>query len=203
MKFAALAMGFGLGACSTPALAPLPEAATATGVHLRSAESESVWSVHLAAAEGGIGAPILATATTVARAESGRPPLQVVADRSEWNLRERTASFEQNVVVTRGDVKLDCSHLDVRYARGEQIESIVATGNVIVRKGEREATADRAELDGATGRVTLTGNPRLREGESELWGAVITLWLDDERANCEGAAGQACRLVVAGSAIGP
>lgn len=198
-------LGLAVVACAPSPLPALPQRASATGVEIRSDAAGVDWVVQLAGAEGNVvsGEPVRASATTVARKQAGRPPLEIVAARSDWNLRERTAVFDQDVVVTRGDVTLTCTHLDVRYAGTEQIETVVATGSVRVLRGARQATADRAELDGKTGRVTLTGNPRLGEGASELVGDTITLWLDDERATCEGAAGGKCRLVVAGTAIGP
>jgi lipopolysaccharide export system protein LptA len=70
-----------------------------------------------------------------------------------------------------------------------------------VTRGERAATSAKAELEGATGRITMTGEPRLSEGPNTLAGDRIVLWLDDERATCEGAAGAPCRLVVEGSAL--
>lgn len=192
-------------ACSSAPLPPLPEMATATGVEIRTEAAGADVQIRLAGAEGDVFTlqPIRATATTVGYIQQGKPDLEIRAARSDWNLRERTAAFDQDVVVTRGDVTMTCSHLDVRYGSASQIDTVVATGTVRVLRGEREATADKAELDGKTGRVVLTGNPRLREGASELVGAVITLWLDDERANCEGEKGTECRLLVAGSAIGP
>ena len=190
--------------CGQAPLEPLPEVATATGLVVRSTADNAQLSVHLAGAEGNLvaGAPIHGTATVVSKTETGRPPLEINAARSDWNLRDHTAAFDDHVVVTRGDVTLTCTHLDVRYAGTEQIESVVASGGVHVVKGQRTASADHADLDGKTGRVTLTGSPRLAEGASELVGTTITLWLDDERATCEGDQGQGCRLVVAGSAIG-
>jgi lipopolysaccharide export system protein LptA len=166
------------------------------------------------------GQTLTATTTSVSREAAGKPPLQVSAARSSWDLKARTARFEGEVVVTRGDVTMRCAALDVSYADTDTIDRVVATGGVRVDRGPRHAEAERAELVGSTGQITLTGSPRLAEGASELVGARIVLWLDDERATCEGGAGAeangvgvssagvngigvgGCRLVVAGSALG-
>jgi lipopolysaccharide export system protein LptA len=55
---------------------------------------------------------------------------------------------------------------------------------------------------GRTGKITLTGRPKLSEGVNALEGERIVLWLDEERADCEGGEGGPCRLVVAAEALG-
>lgn len=184
-------------ACAEAPAPPLPSATVATGV---SAEgpgwAASASTLTLAGAEA------RAAEVAVARTAEGRPPLQITAARSTWDLRARSARFEGDVVVTRGDVELRCAALDVRYADAERVDRVIATGGVTVRRGGRLATAAQADLEGATGKVTLTGDPTLAEGPNALAGRVITLFLDDERATCEGDGGAPCRLVVDGSALG-
>lgn len=138
---------------------------------------------------------------TVAASPAGKPPLEIVALGSTWDLKARTARFTGDVTVTRGEVVMRCGVLDVAYADADHIDRVVATGSVEVRHGARTATSGRAELEGATGRVTLTEEARLAEGPNTLTGARITLWLDDDRAQCEGLDGSSCKLVVDGTAL--
>jgi lipopolysaccharide export system protein LptA len=137
----------------------------------------------------------------VVRSVDGKPPLEIVAERSTWDLKARTARFSGAVVVRRGGVELRCDTLDVRYADAERVDRVVASGDVRVTQSDRTARAAAAELVGATGEITLTGSPRLTEGPNTLVGRRIVLWLDDERASCEGADGEPCKLVVAGTAL--
>lgn len=184
-------------ACAPPEAAPpLPTAATATGVEV----SGEGWSAAAATLRFGAGFA-QAAEPAVVRTSDGRPPLEIVAERSDWDLKARTARFLGTVQVRRGEVTMRCDALEVRYADAERIDRVVATGSVEVRRGERLATSAAAELDGATGRIALTGEPRLSEGPNTLVGHTIVLWLDDERATCEGAEGAPCRLVVEGSAL--
>ncbi len=186
-----------LGACGADSPAPpLPIAATATGVEvIADGWSAAAATLQLAAGEARAGDVALV------KNEPGRPPLQITAARSDWDLRARSAHFEGDVRVVRGVVEIRCARLDVQYADAETIDRVLATGGVEVRRGERVATSARAELVGATGRVTLTGAPRLAEGPNTLAGTTIVLWLDDERATCEGSEGEPCRLVVDGTAL--
>lgn len=142
-----------------------------------------------------------AAGTAVVRAESGKAPMEIRADRSSWQLDARVATFAGNVQVVRGPVTLRCAELEVRYADAARVDRVLARGGVHVERGERRATAQQAELVGATGEVRLTGEPRLQEGPNTLAGATITLWLDDERAECAGADGEPCRLTVEGGAL--
>ena len=191
------------GACAG-ASDPLPAAAEALGVEIRGSAAPDAYRVSLAGASVDLvaGAPIEATTTTVRQAAADGPALQITADRSSWDLKNHRAHFTDNVVVTRGDVILRCAALEVTYAGATTIDTVVATGGVVVERGERRAEADRAELTGRNGKIVLTGKPRLSEGVNALAGERITLWLDDEKADCEGGSGGPCTLVVAGSALG-
>lgn len=139
-------------------------------------------------------------AETAAVKDEDGVPLAITSAKSSWDLKARSARFEDHVVLTRGDVTLTCSTLDVVYA-GDRIDHVVADGTVRVVRGGRTAEATHAELAGKSGQITLTGHPKLSEGPNTLMGTTITLWLDDERATCEGAGGEPCQLVVAPSAL--
>lgn len=125
------------------------------------------------------------------------PPMQIEAPASDWNLKTRNVRFTGGVVVTRGDVVMRCAELEVRYADADTVDQAIARGDVVVEKGERRATGTEAVLTAADGRIVLTGEPTVTEGPNRLSGQRIELFLDDERLSC-----QACRLVVAGEALG-
>lgn len=132
-----------------------------------------------------------------AGAAPARPPLQITAPQSDWDLRTRSVRFTGGVTATRGAVTLTCQELEVRYASADQVDTATARGQVQVLHGQRTARADQAVLTAADGALTLTGAPQLTEGANTLTGQRIVLWLDDERVRCDD-----CRLVVAGTALG-
>jgi lipopolysaccharide export system protein LptA len=140
------------------------------------------------------------TGEAVRGARDGRPPLEIDAPRTNWDLKARSAVFEGGVTAKRGEFTLTCDTLTVTFAsrdRTDAVELAIAEGNVAISRDERTATGKRAELHGATGEVVLTGNPTLVEGSNRLTGEVVRLFLDDERISCE-----KCHLVIDGSAIG-
>jgi lipopolysaccharide transport protein LptA len=119
------------------------------------------------------------------------PELKITADRSSWDLKSRTIQFEGNVVATRGDMKLTCARLDVWMGEGDDVEHAAATGGVRVTQGDRDATGREAKLTTERGELVITGEPMVREGGTSFSGERVTLWLDDERMECEG-----CEVVV-------
>lgn len=191
--------------CSTGRPPPPPEAPLV--LHGARLEAGEGLVVHAARATmdgtgAGAGQQVRAVLGPQVASEAGAgaapPPLQVEAPRSDWDLRARVVRFSGGVVATRGPVRLTCASLEVHYLDAERVDRALAEGEVEVRHGERVATGQRAELHAADGRVVLTGQPQLVEGANTLRGQQITLYLDDERLQC-----QDCTLVVAGQAIAP
>lgn len=185
-----------LACASSEPAPPLPNAVVATGVEAVGAG----WSAAAATLRLASGVAE-ASEPAIVRSTDGKPPLEITAARSEWDLKARTARFTGAVNVRRGGVAMTCDTLDVRYADADRVDRVVANGNVHVTQGARTADAASAELVGATGQITLSGGPRLAEGPNVLVGNRIVLWLDDERASCEGKDGEPCRLVVEGTAL--
>ena len=177
---AAVPLALLMAACAPSPLEPLPAVATGEGITVEATSASGSYSLAFAGAEADLvgGAPIAATRTSVTHAATAGPPLEIRAARSSWDLKKRTAHFEGEVVVVRGAVTMRCGALDVSYADADRIDTVVATGGVVVETGERRAQAERAELLGANGKITLTGTPRLAEGVNALVGERIILWLD-------------------------
>ena len=53
------------------------------------------------------------------------------------------------------------------------------------KKGERKATAGRADYDTVNGIIILTDNPILYQGDSYIKGHRIILWKDSDRMKIE------------------
>jgi lipopolysaccharide export system protein LptA len=186
-----------LVACAPAATVPLPEAWEATSLVVEGEGWEARAARATLDAERATGVDV----TGVVTPASGRPPLTIDAPRTEWDLRAGITTFSGGVSATRGDVTLRADTLVVRYADAGRVDRVEADGAVVVERGDRRGEGGRAVLVASTGEITITGHPRLREGPSWLTGERIVLWLDDERAVCEGAEGAPCRLTLAGDAI--
>jgi lipopolysaccharide export system protein LptA len=100
---------------------------------------------------------------------------------------ETTITFRDKVVVTGTDLKLNCDFLEVVVKRKgdvtatlgtiDKFRSMLATGNVLLVQGDREAACGRAEVLPEQDRVILTENPVVvdRDQKTRMVGEKITL----------------------------
>lgn len=113
------------------------------------------------------------------RAQSAEPrPTEIKSDTLDMRSTdtETTSLFTGNVVVTGTGVKITCDRLEVVALRKpdpkatlgkiENFKSLVATGNVNMFQGGREAAAGRAEVLPGEDKVILTGNPVLKDHDT-------------------------------------
>jgi lipopolysaccharide export system protein LptA len=68
----------------------------------------------------------------------------------------------------------------------KQIKQIVAEGKVNATQGDRVATGDKAVFDDKAKTVTLTGNPIMRQGNSQISGSRVIYFIEQDRAVAEG-----------------
>jgi lipopolysaccharide export system protein LptA len=107
---------------------------------------------------------------------------------------ESTFTFLDKVVVTGAGLKLTCDNLvavasrtgDPKATLGKQerFKSLVATGNVHLIQGGREAFCGRAVVLPGDDKVVLTENPRVRtlDGSYEASGPEMILLRGEQRA---------------------
>lgn len=116
--------------------------------------------------------------------------LEVVGQRSVWDLSEGTVHLFGDVIATRGPFKLACEEFVITYD-GQEMEKAVATGGVTLTRDGLWISGASATLTVASGEVVVTGNPTVVQGDSRLTGRVVTVFLDDDRVVCD-----TCRIVV-------
>lgn len=109
--------------------------------------------------------------------------LDVTSTRMTFERQTRSFVFEENVRIRRCDMTILCDRLEVKSdATGQDVQHIVATGNVRVQQGTRHGTAERAEYFVADQRLVLTGNPRAWDAQKqhEMAGEEIVIVLPQE-----------------------
>jgi lipopolysaccharide export system protein LptA len=72
------------------------------------------------------------------------------------------------------------------YNEQNQIQKIVAKGDVVITKQDINATSQLAVYDAVTSVVTLTDNPQLKQAESVLIADRIKVYLNEDRSQAEG-----------------
>ena len=128
-----------------------------------------------------------AAAAAVTPVPRNLEPIDVKAAHSVLELKgvHRHASLSGAVVAKQGDVTMRAPMVEATYAPGTAgIETMVAVQGVEVTQGDKIAKADRAEFDNALHTITLTGEPRVWDGDNLVQGTKIVLHVDDERVEC-------------------
>ena len=118
-------------------------------------------------------------------------PLAIRADRLEAfeHDGQRQIHFEGRVEVVRSDVVLRSQRLEAIYPdEARQPDRLVATGEVALTQGEREARCDRAVYHRGARRIECSGQAELKDGDDRVRGEMITFDLDAETVVVTGGA---------------
>lgn len=70
--------------------------------------------------------------------------------------------------------------------KGQKIKEIVAEENVEITSDTRRATCNKAVFSDQTRTIVLSGNAVLHDGENEVTGQKVTIYVDEGRTTVEG-----------------
>jgi lipopolysaccharide export system protein LptA len=119
-------------------------------------------------------------------------PIHIDAKQLEFDSRTDVATFRGDVVTTQDDVVMHSAVLRVVFVPSEgigdleQLQTVVAEGDVRITQGNRVARGERAEFDDAARTLVLSGKAVLVEGSNEIRGERVIVYLDEERSVVEG-----------------
>lgn len=130
----------------------------------------------------------VAEATGV-RAVDDDQAITIRADHTRWDLSTKSSEMTGSVHATQGDISLSCDRATLQYDGDHTVHRAVATGQVVVTRGEYRATGERAVLE--RGKLTLTGNAKLSDGLSSMTGERILFVVGKETVECK-----SCTLIV-------
>lgn len=99
--------------------------------------------------------------------------------------KEGKAIFDGNVCVEDKELTIKTDRLIIYFTKDYEIIKIEALGNVVISREEFKATSKKAEFEVETGKVVLTGSPRVTRQEDTLSGETITFWRKEDRILCE------------------
>jgi lipopolysaccharide export system protein LptA len=119
------------------------------------------------------------------------PPVTVDAEEVQYLYKERKVVFTGKPLVklTREDAVLSCRRLVAENDEQGRIRQAVCSGDVKLTRGTRVVTCETATFEEKDARVTCSGNPVLRDGESVLRGEVLVYDLAGDSATLSGAKG--------------
>lgn len=112
-----------------------------------------------------------------------KSPVEIKAKRLKIENQNHKATFTEEVVATRSDMRMTCDQLIAFYNESGNIERFECIGNVNLKKGNKVATSEKAVYDNAKSLITMTGNPYYTDGENRFWGDVVEYDLEKDEVN--------------------
>ncbi|MBN2061431.1 MAG: hypothetical protein JW882_13550 [Deltaproteobacteria bacterium] len=125
----------------------------------------------------------------------------------EIDNNKKTVTFSGDVDAKRDDFTIKCQKMILYYVSetGEtdpnksnaKVEQITASGKVQISRDDGSiASADKAIYYQDEEKLVLTGNPVIKRGEDFVEGAVITVYLKENRSVVEGSEGIKAKAVL-------
>ena len=114
-----------------------------------------------------------------------KDPIDITADKLDFNQKKRVAIFSGNVVARQAETTLEADTLRVVFTSGaeQDLKEIIATGKkVTVKLQGKKAVCRKMHYYAVARKIVLTGNPSLDDGKNVISGEEITFFLDDERS---------------------
>ncbi|MFQ5849439.1 MAG: lipopolysaccharide transport periplasmic protein LptA [Candidatus Binatia bacterium] len=120
---------------------------------------------------------------------SKKEPTIITSDRMEMDRKKNLIVYMGHVIVVRGGVTMRSETLTATYdPEMKRLREVVAEGKVQVTQGDRVATGAKAVFNSQNNTMTLTGNPVVRQGKSQVSGSRIILFINEDRGVVEGGA---------------
>ncbi len=124
-------------------------------------------------------------------------PVEVTSERLEAKSSPRVVTFSGDVVARQDDLVIYADRLQVLFTGGgEEIETLEATGNVRIVQGASIATGRKGVYERARGIVTLSGEPRVRQGEDFVEGDEVIVYLNEGRSVVVGTGDSRVKAVI-------
>jgi lipopolysaccharide export system protein LptA len=110
-------------------------------------------------------------------------PILITSDRMEVDRQKNVLIYLGRVVAIQGDTTMRSDKLTTYFDLDlQQIKEAIAEGKLVqVIQGDRVATGTKAVFDGVTQTVTMTGNPIMRQGNSQVSGEKIIYFMTEDR----------------------
>ncbi|MBU1249005.1 MAG: LPS ABC transporter substrate-binding protein LptA [Proteobacteria bacterium] len=125
-------------------------------------------------------------------AKAEDPPVKITADRMVYNEAKRTVVFEGSVQADHAGLVLTSETLTAFFKSGgkstgaEQIDRIVAKGNVTVNRKTTEGRCATLTYMVADGMLLMEGNPVIKDGDNTITGQLIKFYMKDNRSEVVG-----------------
>ncbi len=122
-------------------------------------------------------------------------PVDIQSEQMTLDFDAGRIIFQGDVKVTQADFFLTAQRITAIFGENaEDIEKIIAKGDVTIRKTDKMGWGQEAIYDRGKAIVRLTGDPYLKQGKNYIKGTEICVFLDEDRMDVKGAVEAEFRL---------
>jgi lipopolysaccharide export system protein LptA len=123
-----------------------------------------------------------------ALASPSNGPIKIKSDTLSVDYKKNSAVWRGHVHAVRADGELTSDTLQVIYGKDfHELQQMIASGNVRISRGTQWSLSDHAVLNEASQTVVLTGSPVVHDGNDQITGSKITVYLKTGESVVEGA----------------
>lgn len=115
-------------------------------------------------------------------------PIEVTSDSLRVDQTTGNAVFSGNVIVIQGDLRMAAGEVSVIYGTSDaqQVQEVLATGGVLLTRGQDAAEGAQAEYSVETGHVFLSGDVLVTQGRTTIAGDRLNIDLNTGNGTVEG-----------------
>lgn len=114
-------------------------------------------------------------------------PVDIHSEEMTVDFDRRQIAFKGDVKVLQADFSLAAREVTAEFGESaEDIQKIVAVGDVKIQKANKTAWGERATYTRANATILLSGNPVLQQGRNFIKGEEILVRLDEDRMEVRG-----------------
>ena len=113
-------------------------------------------------------------------------PLETSADTLSMNQKNGTVVFEGNVVILQDTMRLQANRVELWRAESDDLERMLATGNVLLVTATEEAEAQKADYDITNGVIDMSGDVMISQAKNAFLADDMTIDLNAGTAALDG-----------------
>ncbi len=115
--------------------------------------------------------------------KSNRVPIHITSDKLEAYDKKGLYKFIGNVVAIRDGLRLTADKMDVfKDLKSGEIGRIVCIGNVVIKKEDKIARANKAIYEDKEQKITLIGNSSVKSSKNSITSDIIVYYIDKDYA---------------------
>ncbi|HNR12479.1 MAG TPA: lipopolysaccharide transport periplasmic protein LptA [Thermodesulfobacteriota bacterium] len=120
------------------------------------------------------------------KAPANRLPIRISSDRMVADNPQQTVTFFGSVKAVKDDMVIHSDQMTTFYSKGQEVEKIIAQGNVKISQKDLAASCRMATFLQGAQKIILTGKPKVWQGNNMVSGEKIEILLDQDKILIEG-----------------